>query len=159
MAFTEEQRQALKHRHVKTRGNNGTPISYLEGWHAIAEANRIFGYSLRVAAVRQACRGSPCRRAACGGKRSAARPPAYRARGIGTGVGKSWVLRRGHATDSSISNGAQPDGPETPAQLLIPKEKRIRDKAHLASLPRSLALSAGASPRRRTTSASLSRAR
>ena len=48
MAFTDEQRQALKaklkHRHVKTRGNNGTPISYLEGWHAIAEANRIFGY-------------------------------------------------------------------------------------------------------------------
>ena len=48
MAFTDEQRQALKaklkHRHVKTRGNNGAPISYLEGWHAIAEANRIFGY-------------------------------------------------------------------------------------------------------------------
>ena len=48
MAFTDEQRQALKaklkHRHVKTRANNGTPISYLEGWHAIAEANRIFGY-------------------------------------------------------------------------------------------------------------------
>jgi hypothetical protein len=42
------------------------------------------------------------------------------------------VLGRGHGTDSSISDGAQPDGPETPAQLLIPKEKRIRDKAHLA---------------------------
>ena len=48
MAFTDAQQQALKaklrHRHVKTRANNGTPISYVEGWHVIAEANRIFGY-------------------------------------------------------------------------------------------------------------------
>ena len=48
MAFTDEQRQALKaklrYRHVKTRASNGTPISYVEGWHVIAEANRIFGY-------------------------------------------------------------------------------------------------------------------
>ena len=48
MAFTDEQRQALKaklrYRHVKTRPSNGAAISYVEGWHAIAEANRIFGY-------------------------------------------------------------------------------------------------------------------
>jgi DNA recombination protein Rad52 len=48
MAFTDQQRQALKaklrYRHVKTRASNGTPISYVEGWHVIAEANRIFGY-------------------------------------------------------------------------------------------------------------------
>ncbi len=48
MAFTDEQRQALKaklrYRHVKIRANNGSSISYVEGWHAIAEANRIFGY-------------------------------------------------------------------------------------------------------------------
>ena len=48
MAFTDEQRQALKaklsYRHVKTRAGNGTPIPYVEGWHVIAEANRIFGY-------------------------------------------------------------------------------------------------------------------
>ena len=48
MAFTDEQRQALKaklrYRHVKMRANNGAPISYVEGWHVIAEANRIFGY-------------------------------------------------------------------------------------------------------------------
>ena len=48
MAFTDEQRQALKaklrYRHVRTRASNGTPISYVEGWHVIAEANRIFGY-------------------------------------------------------------------------------------------------------------------
>jgi hypothetical protein len=66
--------------------------------------------------------------------------------GIGTGVGKSWVLRRGHATDSSISNGAQPDGPETPAQLLIPKEKRIRDKAHVAFVAKEPCLVCGRKP-------------
>ena len=48
MAFTDEQREALKaklrYRHVRTRASNGTPISYVEGWHVIAEANRIFGY-------------------------------------------------------------------------------------------------------------------
>ena len=48
MAFTDEQRSALKaklrYRHVKMRANHGTSIPYVEGWHAIAEANRIFGY-------------------------------------------------------------------------------------------------------------------
>lgn len=41
---TEQLRAKLKHRHVKTRVSNGTTISYLEGWHVIAEANRIFGH-------------------------------------------------------------------------------------------------------------------
>ena len=40
MAFTNEQQQALKaklrYRHVKMRANNGTPISYVDGWHVIA---------------------------------------------------------------------------------------------------------------------------
>ena len=48
MAFTERQCQALKaklrYRHVKTRASNGATIAYVEGWHVIAEANRIFGY-------------------------------------------------------------------------------------------------------------------
>ena len=48
MAFTEEQRRALQsklsYRHVKTRTSNGTMVSYVEGWHVIAEANRIFGH-------------------------------------------------------------------------------------------------------------------
>jgi DNA recombination protein Rad52 len=48
MAFTEEQRRELgaklKHRHVKTRSTSNGVISYVEGWHVIAEANRIFGY-------------------------------------------------------------------------------------------------------------------
>jgi DNA recombination protein Rad52 len=48
MAFTDKQRRCLaaklKHQHVKSRSSQGTTISYVEGWHVIAEANRIFGY-------------------------------------------------------------------------------------------------------------------
>src|SRR6187200_3250707 len=48
MPFTDKQRRSLaaklKYRHVKTRSSQGTTISYVEGWHVIAEANRIFGY-------------------------------------------------------------------------------------------------------------------
>jgi hypothetical protein len=48
MAFTEGQVKSLEAkldgRRIKTRERNGTTLSYLEGWHVIAEANRIFGY-------------------------------------------------------------------------------------------------------------------
>ena len=48
MAFTDTQARQLKaklnSRHVKTRKADGTTLHYIEGWHAIAEANRIFGY-------------------------------------------------------------------------------------------------------------------
>ena len=48
MSFTDKQRRSLtaklKYRHVKTRASQGNTLSYLEGWHVIAEANRIFGY-------------------------------------------------------------------------------------------------------------------
>ena len=48
MAFTDEQRAALKsklsYRHVRTRLSEGVMIPYVEGWHVIAEANRIFGH-------------------------------------------------------------------------------------------------------------------
>ena len=48
MSFTDRQRRSLtaklKYRHVKTRASQGNTLSYLEGWHVIAEANRIFGY-------------------------------------------------------------------------------------------------------------------
>jgi len=47
MAFTQEQSQELsaklRYKHVKTRAHNGATLCYIEGWHAIAEANRIFG--------------------------------------------------------------------------------------------------------------------
>ena len=47
MAFDIRQKKALKAKlrfaNVKTRINNGATIHYIEGWQAIAEANRIFG--------------------------------------------------------------------------------------------------------------------
>ena len=46
--FTVKQVRALKaklkDRHVRSRIENGTTLHYLEGWHVIAEANRIFGF-------------------------------------------------------------------------------------------------------------------
>jgi hypothetical protein len=37
-------RAKLDAKHVKTRKANGADLHYVEGWHVIAEANRIFGY-------------------------------------------------------------------------------------------------------------------
>ncbi len=48
MTFSETQIRKLRRRpsrkFVKTRENEGREFQYLEGWHAISEANRIFGY-------------------------------------------------------------------------------------------------------------------
>jgi len=48
MTFSETQILKLRRRpsrkFVKTREHEGREFAYLEGWHAIAEANRIFGY-------------------------------------------------------------------------------------------------------------------
>jgi hypothetical protein len=48
MALTDAQvrqlRAKLEGKHVKTRKANGADLHYVEGWHVIAEANRIFGY-------------------------------------------------------------------------------------------------------------------
>ncbi len=48
MPFTEQQNKALSAKlnakHVKTRDKGGKRLSYIEGWHVIAEANRIFGF-------------------------------------------------------------------------------------------------------------------
>ena len=35
----------LDRQHVRQRAQAGRQLSYIEGWHAIAEANRIFGFS------------------------------------------------------------------------------------------------------------------
>jgi hypothetical protein len=49
MTFSAKQVRALKrkpdHRHVRTRhAHDGRELTYLEGWYAISEANRIFGF-------------------------------------------------------------------------------------------------------------------
>jgi len=47
MALTDTQirllNAKLEAKHVKTRKANGIDLHYVEGWHVIAEANRIFG--------------------------------------------------------------------------------------------------------------------
>jgi Rad52/22 family double-strand break repair protein/Siphovirus Gp157 len=37
-------RRQPDHRHIRTREANGRELTYLEGWYAITEANRIFGF-------------------------------------------------------------------------------------------------------------------
>ncbi len=48
MGFSAKQVQALRpnidHRHVRTREAHGRELCYVEGWYAISEANRIFGF-------------------------------------------------------------------------------------------------------------------
>ncbi len=48
MAFEIQQvrklRAKLKPRNVRTRQSDGATLHYIEGWHVIAEANRIFGF-------------------------------------------------------------------------------------------------------------------
>ena len=48
MPFNQLQNKALaaklSAKHVKTRMKDGITLSYVEGWHVIAEANRIFGF-------------------------------------------------------------------------------------------------------------------
>ena len=48
MGFSAKQVQALRRdlnpRYVRVREAHGRELSYIEGWHAIAEANRIFGH-------------------------------------------------------------------------------------------------------------------
>jgi hypothetical protein len=48
MGFSAKQVKALRrspdHRHIRTREAHGRELTYLEGWYAISEANRIFGF-------------------------------------------------------------------------------------------------------------------
>jgi len=48
MGFSTQQIRLLRkqphHRHLRTRQMGGREFTYIEGWHAIGEANRIFGF-------------------------------------------------------------------------------------------------------------------
>jgi DNA recombination protein Rad52 len=48
VSFSEETKSALAAKlspvNVKSRQQGGSKVSYIEGWHVIAEANRIFGF-------------------------------------------------------------------------------------------------------------------
>ena len=51
MSFTQTQvrklRSRLKPQHIRTREAEGVSLSYLEGWHVLAEAKRIFSEMVR----------------------------------------------------------------------------------------------------------------
>jgi DNA recombination protein Rad52 len=70
--FSEPQVKALSSKlsakHVRTRQSGGLTLSYIEGWHAIAEANRIFGYDAwdrQTMAVKCVWEGLKGNRSAC----------------------------------------------------------------------------------------------
>ena len=48
MGFSDKQLKALRgnldHRRVRTRFANGRELSYIEGWYAVSQANRVFGF-------------------------------------------------------------------------------------------------------------------
>src|SRR5262245_28148397 len=48
MGFSVKQSRALRRgvdaRQIRTREANGRELSYIEGWFAVSEANRIFGF-------------------------------------------------------------------------------------------------------------------
>src|SRR5690242_15998940 len=48
MGFSQKQAQALRRnvdgRQIRTREAHGRELSYIEGWFAVSEANRIFGF-------------------------------------------------------------------------------------------------------------------
>ena len=50
MGFSDRQVKALgtklNGKHVKTREVRGKTLSYVEGWHVIDEANRVFGFDV-----------------------------------------------------------------------------------------------------------------
>jgi DNA recombination protein Rad52 len=70
--FSEPQVKALSSKlsakYVRTRQHSGLTLSYIEGWHAIAEANRIFGYDAwdrQTMAVKCVWEGLKGNRSAC----------------------------------------------------------------------------------------------
>jgi DNA recombination protein Rad52 len=70
--FTEPQVKALSSKlsakYVRTRQSGSLTLSYIEGWHAIAEANRIFGYDAwdrQTMAVKCVWEGLKGNRSAC----------------------------------------------------------------------------------------------
>ena len=59
MGFSAKQLQALRRnldgRQIRTREVNGRALSYIEGWFAISEANRIFGFDRWSRETTEAC--------------------------------------------------------------------------------------------------------
>ena len=91
MAFTDTQTRQLKRKldakHVKTRNADGAILYYVEGWHVIAEANRIFGFD----AWDRRTLSTSC---VWTGMSGSTRPPILRGFGCRCGRERSWSHAR-----------------------------------------------------------------
>jgi len=149
MTFTEKQSRALKKKlsylNVKTRSSNGEMIAYVEGWHVIAEANRIFGHdSWDRTTLSPNCHWSEMRRGEMVCFYSTKVRISVRAgktvivrEGIGTGLGRSSSIEIAHeialkaaetdATKRALSTFGNPFGlalyDKTKAQVTKPQKK------------------------------------
>ncbi len=112
MAFRDEQRQSLSRKlnpkHVRTRVADGKTLSYVEGWHVIAEANRIFGYdawdreTIQMQCVWEGARNS---REACtymAQVRISVRAGELMVVRMGSGTGHGIGLTRGEAHENAL---------------------------------------------------------
>ena len=99
MSFTQNQvrklRSKLRPQHIKTRTADGITLSYLEGWHVIAEANRIFGFD---AWDRETISSECVWKTQANGRYSAAYVTRIRIR---VRAGESVVVREGSGTGES----------------------------------------------------------
>jgi DNA recombination protein Rad52 len=118
MAFTDNQVRLLKAKldptHIRTRSSNGINLSYVEGWHAIAEANRIFGYegwdrrTIRTSCVWTEVRGGSHRTAYVAKVRVTVRAGDVKIVREGSGTCEACALTPGQAHELALK-GAETD--------------------------------------------------
>ena len=151
MTFTEKQSRALKKKlsylNVKTKSSNGETIAYVEGWHVISEANRIFGHdSWDRTTLSPNCHWSEMRRGEMVCFYSTKVRISVRAgktvivrEGIGTGLGWSKSVENAHeialkaaetdATKRALSTFGNPFGlalyDKTKAQVTKPQKRAV----------------------------------
>ena len=130
MALSDSQvrqlRAKLEAKHVKTRNANGTDLHYVEGWHVIAEANRIFGYdawdrrTLASRCVWSGQSGAQTRQPTPPRSASASEPEISQLYGRGQGPGKAGRLPRGKLTSlpSKVQRPMPQSGRSPPLAIL-----------------------------------------
>jgi DNA recombination protein Rad52 len=112
MAFTNTQAHQLKAklepRYVKTRESNGATLHYVEGWHVIAEANRIFGHdgwdrrTVATTCVYSGTRGEQYATAYIAKVRVSVRAGDFVIVREGSGTGEGTALTPGQAHDGAL---------------------------------------------------------
>jgi len=120
-AQTTALKAKLSAKHVKTRQDGGQSLPYIEGWHAIAEANRVFGFDAR---DRQAIATRCGREGTLRGVRACPCTATVRIR---AGAGELTIVRQG--------SGSGPGTGLTPGEAL----ERVLEQAETAALRRPLA--------------------